>query len=71
MNVPDEETNKKDLAWAERVSGFIAEELIAGKLITRDQANFAAEIAAQQIHIFLISGYRPPNWPANSNGPGR
>ena len=61
MSILDEEIDKKDRAWADIVSGFIADELIAGKLITEDQADFATKIAAQQIYIFLVSGHRPPN----------
>jgi hypothetical protein len=41
------------------VAGYVAEELIAGQLITREQADFAQRIIAQQIHIFLVSGSRP------------
>jgi len=48
-----------DLEWSDLVAGFAAEELIAGQLITREQADFAQRIIAQQIHIFLVSGSRP------------
>jgi hypothetical protein len=50
---------KPDLEWSDLVAGFAAEELIAGQLITRQQADFAQRIIAQQIHIFLVSGVRP------------
>jgi hypothetical protein len=50
---------KPDLEWSDLVAGFAAEELIAGRLITREQADFAQRIIAQQIHIFLVSGSRP------------
>jgi hypothetical protein len=48
-----------DLEWSDLVAGYAAEELIAGRLITREQADLAHRIIAQQIHIFLVSGARP------------
>lgn len=48
-----------DLEWSDMVAGYAVEELIAGQLITREQADFAQRIIAQQIHIFLVSGSRP------------
>jgi hypothetical protein len=57
----NEERNKKDVEWSDSVAGFIAEELVAGGLVSREQSDLAAGIAAQQIHIFLVSGSRPPN----------
>ena len=48
-----------DLEWSDLVAEYAAEELITGRLITREQADFAQRIIAQQIHIFLVSGSRP------------
>jgi hypothetical protein len=50
---------KPDSDWSDMVAGHAAEELIAGRLITREQADFAQRIIAQQIYIFLVSGSRP------------
>ncbi|WP_156927925.1 hypothetical protein [Bradyrhizobium sp. Tv2a-2] len=56
---------KPDLEWSDLVAGHAAEELIAGRLIAPERADFAQRIIAQQIHIFLISGLRPTD--ENSN----
>jgi hypothetical protein len=56
---PSNPRNDADLRWSDTVAGFAAEELIAGSLITREQADFAQRIIAQQLHVFLVSGYRP------------
>ena len=48
-----------DLAWSDLVAAIAADELVAGKVITRDQEKFAADIIAQMIHICLVSGDRP------------
>ncbi len=54
-----------DETWSEVAAASAAEELVAGKLIRVDQADFAQRIIAQQLHILLISNYRPasdPDW---------
>jgi hypothetical protein len=50
---------KPDLEWSNLAAGLAADELIAGKLITREQADFAQRIIAQQLHILLVSNCRP------------
>jgi hypothetical protein len=61
LAVSNEATNLKDLEWSQQVAEDIAHELVAGKVISSEQIAFATEIAAQQIHIWLVSGKRPPN----------
>ena len=51
--------NDIDLDWSNLVAGFIVEELIAGKVVKEADRQFAEKIAAQQIHVFLVSGVRP------------
>jgi hypothetical protein len=52
--------NELDLLWSENVGASIVDELLVAKLIREDQAEWARRIVAQDIHIKLISGYRPP-----------
>jgi hypothetical protein len=57
----DEERNEADLRWCDHVSASVVDELLIAKLITADQATWVREIVAQDIHIQLVSGLRPPN----------
>jgi len=57
----DEKRNAADIRWSEQVSASIVDELLVAKLITEDQAEWARQIIAQDIHIKLVSGFRPPN----------
>jgi hypothetical protein len=59
--VTDEERNAADIRWSEQISASIVDELLVAKLITEDQAEWVRRIIAQDIHINLISGFRPPN----------
>ena len=51
--------DRPDEQWCELAAALAAEELIAGKLITPDQADFAHRIIAQQLFILLVSNCRP------------
>jgi hypothetical protein len=53
--------HRPDEQWSELAASLAVDELIAGKLITSDQADFARRIVAQQLHILLISNCRPVN----------
>jgi hypothetical protein len=57
----DEKRNAKDLRWSDMAAASIVDELLVAKLITEDQAEWAREIVAQDIHIKLVSGLRPQN----------
>jgi hypothetical protein len=57
----DEKRNAEDIRWSEQVAASIVDELLVAKLISEDQAEWARQIVAQDIHIQLISGSRPPN----------
>jgi hypothetical protein len=57
----DEKQNAADIRWSKQVSASIVDELLVAKLITEDQAERARQIVAQDIHIQLVSGFRPPN----------
>jgi hypothetical protein len=50
---------KPDLEWCNLAANLAADELIAGKLITHEQADFTRRIIAQQLHILLVSNCRP------------
>jgi hypothetical protein len=50
---------RPDGAWSDLVAAMAVHELIAGKVIRSDQADFAKRIVQQQIFIMLISGCRP------------
>ena len=56
----DVSRNELDLLWSENVGASIVDELLVAKLIREDQAEWARQIVAQDIHIKLVSGYRPP-----------
>jgi hypothetical protein len=49
----------RDEKWGDMIASYSADELIAGKLITRDQWDFARRIIAQQISVFLLSNCYP------------
>ncbi len=55
-----EEQNKADIRWSEVVADSIVVELLVAKLIDDTQAEWARKIIAQDIHIKLVSGFRPP-----------
>ena len=57
----DEKRNAADINWSKEVGASIVDELLVAKLIREDQAEWAREIVAQDIHIKLVSGFRPPN----------
>ncbi|WP_092021909.1 hypothetical protein [Bradyrhizobium sp. OK095] len=57
----DEKRNAEDIRWSEQVAASIVDELLVAKLISEDQAEWARQIVAQDIHIQPISGSRPPN----------
>jgi hypothetical protein len=57
----DEKGNAEDIRWSEQIAASIVDELLVAKLIREDQAEWAREIVAQDIHIQLVSGFRPPN----------
>ncbi|PDT87020.1 hypothetical protein CO669_27605 [Bradyrhizobium sp. Y36] len=57
----DENRNAKDIRWSEQVAASIVDELLVAKLIAEDRAEWARQIVAQDIHIQLISGFRPPS----------
>lgn len=57
----DEKRNAADLRWSEEVGASIVDELLVAKLLREDQAEWARQIVAQDIHINLVSGRRPPN----------
>lgn len=50
--IPDEE-------WCNVMASYAADELVAGNLITADQADFAKRIIAQQAYVLLISNAYP------------
>jgi len=52
------EQNEIDLEWSALVAGFAVDELLAGNVVKEADRQFAENIVAQQIHIFLISGSR-------------
>jgi hypothetical protein len=57
----DEKRNAADIRWSEEVGASIVDELLIAKLITEDQAEWTRQIVSQDIHIQLVSGFRPPN----------
>lgn len=56
-----ETNNEAWLAWSELAAALSVDELLVGKVILGDQADFARKIIAQQLHIMLLSGRIPPN----------
>jgi hypothetical protein len=59
-DLDDEEQNKADIRWSEFVAASIVDGLLVAKLIHEGQAEWARQIVAQDIHIKLVSGMRPP-----------
>jgi hypothetical protein len=59
--VTDEERNEADLYWCDQIAISVVDELLVAKLIPEEKLNWAREIVAQDIHIKLVSGFRPPN----------
>jgi hypothetical protein len=51
--------HKPDGQWCDLAASYAVDELIAGKLIEPDQAEFARRIIAQQLSILLVSNCRP------------
>jgi hypothetical protein len=48
-----------DLEWCKHAAGSAVDELMVAKLISEEEADWAREIVAQDIHIQLVSGIRP------------
>jgi hypothetical protein len=57
QNLPQH--HRPDEQWSNLAAELAVDELIAGKLIMQDQADFARRIVAQQIYVLLISNCRP------------
>ena len=57
----DEKRNAEDIRWSQMVAASVVDELLVAKLLTEDGAEWARQIVAQDIHIQLVSGRRPPN----------
>jgi hypothetical protein len=53
--------NEAWLKWCERAAASSVNELLVGKVIRQDQADFAHKIIAQDLHIMLLGGAIPPN----------
>jgi hypothetical protein len=51
--------NEIDMDWSRIVAEDIADELVAGKVVTENEFARAVAIASQMIHIHLVSGDRP------------
>jgi hypothetical protein len=51
--------HRPDEQWSNLAAELAVDELIAEKLITEDQADFARRIVARQIYVLLISNCRP------------
>ena len=60
-HLDDVTRNELDLLWSENVGASIVDELLVANLISQNQAEWAREIVAQDIHIKLAMGYRPPD----------
>jgi hypothetical protein len=48
-----------DEDWTELAAEYVVEELIAGKVVAPEQAEFAHRIVAQQLFVLLVSNCRP------------
>jgi hypothetical protein len=48
-----------DEKWSDMIASHSADELVAGKLITPEQWDFARRIIAQQIFVSLVSNCYP------------
>jgi hypothetical protein len=51
--------NEIDLDWSRIVAEDLADELVAGKVLAKTDFDRAVAIAAQMIHVHLVSGDRP------------
>jgi len=60
------ERYKPDEQWCDLAADYAVTELIAGKLVTPDQFDFAKRIVAQQLYVLLVSSCRPVD-PENSD----
>ena len=49
------------LAWSDKAASASVDELLVGKVIRPDQADFARRIIAQQLHLLLIMNVIPPS----------
>jgi hypothetical protein len=50
---------EQDLRWSRKIANSVIEELVRGKVLAERDWQRAEDIAAQQIHVHLISGDRP------------
>ncbi len=57
----DEERNAADLRWCDFAAASAVDELLVANLLSPELARWAREIVAQDLHIQLVSGRRPPN----------
>jgi hypothetical protein len=48
-----------DENWSELAAAYAVDELIAGKVVAPEQAEFARQIVAQQLSVMLVSNCRP------------
>ena len=51
--------DQRDLEWSGKIANSVVEELIRGNVLDEKNWKRAEAIAAQQIHIHLVSGDRP------------
>jgi hypothetical protein len=51
--------NERDLEWSRNIANSVVEELVRGNVLKESNWTRAEAIAAQQIHVHLISGDRP------------
>jgi hypothetical protein len=56
-----ETNNEAWLTWCERAASSSVDELLIGKVIQPDQAEFARKIIAQDLHLMLLGGLIPPS----------
>ena len=55
------ERNELDLKWCAAAAASAVDELLVAGLLPADQAEWARQIIAQDLHIQLVSGRRPPD----------
>lgn len=53
--------NEAWIAWSQRAAESSVNELLLGKVIRPDQADFARKIIAQDLHVMLLGGAIPPS----------
>ena len=59
--------DERDLKWSGMIANSVIEELVRGEIVEEADWERAEAIAAQQIHVHLISGDRPEGFvPPNS-----